>query len=96
MTFATPKEIRIPVWLFTILVPLIIMIAGYFMTNAKLSATYGTKLENTEKAIIKLENGKADKDVYDMLKTQLDRIETKLDKHLEDHIQQKPVTYAKQ
>lgn len=80
------KTVNIPVWLFSIVVPVIIVTAGYFMTNARLTAVFGTKIDRAEKDIIELKKGKVDQNVYDILKDQLDRIERKLDEHVKDHI----------
>jgi len=80
MTIEHEKEIRIPVWVVSIVIPLVISILSFVFTMSATSSKYGVKINRNEKEIEVLKTQKTDNKTVDMIVIQLNRIENKLDK----------------
>lgn len=83
MTIDTKKGINIPSWAVAIIIPLIIAIGGYAIGIATIDARTSVKIEHIEAELIRIEANKASVESVQNIIKSLDRIETKLDKHIE-------------
>ena len=81
------STVVIQIWLFSVVLPIIIVIIGSYVTASKLQATTVVKMENMQKEIDQMRRDKADNNLLNVFKAQLDRIELKLDSHIQEPIQ---------
>lgn len=79
MTISKERTINIPVWLVSILLPLIIGVAGTFVTYNVKSAETEFKTNANSKQIELIQNDKIGRNEFNLIIKQLDRIEDKLD-----------------
>jgi uncharacterized membrane protein YvbJ len=85
---------RVPVWLFTFLLLCVLSLLGFTFSFSASFAHVATQTQiNTEDiirndkkttdALIKLDNDKVDKTTFEIISIQLNRIEQKLDQHID-------------
>lgn len=79
MTIPKEKTINIPVWLVSILLPLIIGAGGAYVTYNQQAAMTEFKTEENCKQIELIQKDKIGRDEFNLILKQLDRIEDKLD-----------------
>jgi hypothetical protein len=82
MTVDRTKFIKIPIWLFSVLLPLLIAIVTSVIAYSASSAEDSTRIDGLEKNVDKLDGTKVDKEVFDLVLKKLDSIEKKLDEHI--------------
>lgn len=86
MTVEKSKTINIPVWLVAVVMPALISIIIGFSANRFNAGMMETKIESAEKQIEATRNEintKVSKDEFSAVKDQLNRIEVKLDGHID-------------
>ena len=76
------QEIKIPIWLFTLIVGTLISIASFTYSFAGDFSKYKTTVEMHSEEIISLKQNKVDKELVDKVFKTLERIENKLDNHI--------------
>ena len=81
MTFDRREVIKIPVWLVSILLPMLISAIVAISVFAAGKATLDEKVKQTESSIEKLDAKKTDRTEMNMILLQLSRIEKKVDDH---------------
>ena len=83
MTIDTKTGITIPSWAIAIIIPLIIAISGYAIGIATIDARTSVKIEHIELELMRIERTKSSIESVQNITKSLDRIENKLDKHIE-------------
>ena len=83
MTVDRNEVITIPKWILVVLLPLTVTAVTSFGIFRSQSAKQDEKLLNQEKKITYIETSKVNREEFIMLKEQLNRIESKIDKHLD-------------
>lgn len=80
MTIPKEKTINIPIWLVSILLPLLIGAGGAYVTYNNQAARTEFKTIENSKQIELIQKDKVGRDEFNLILKQLDRIEDKLDK----------------
>ena len=85
MTFEK-REITIPSWAVTAVVSILITVMGYAIGIAKVHASTDTDIAHVKEEISELEENKASRESVKSLESILLRVEGKLDRHIEQQI----------
>lgn len=82
MTINKSEVITLPKWLVILVLPMIIsLVTAYGLFRAN-SARVDEKLISTKQELLRIDNSKASKDEFNLVKEQLNRIEKKIDDHM--------------
>lgn len=84
MTVDKKEVITIPKWLVIWVIPMIISLIVAYGTISTWKGSYETKAIRNEQEIIRLQDQKVDRNEIANLREQLNRIESKLDQHIEN------------
>jgi hypothetical protein len=79
MTIDKDKTVKIPVWLIVVILPLVISVGAAITTSQINMASTKRQVEVNTKVL----EQKANQGEFEIIKAQLNRIETKIDKHIE-------------
>lgn len=82
MTIQKDKTINIPIWLVSIVLPLLIAVFSSYVINETRYQDIKTKTEIYNEDIKTIKSNKVERMEFEILKQQLNRIEDKLDKKL--------------
>lgn len=78
MTVDKDRYIKIPIWLVSVFLPILIALIISFGAYKVSSATFETKIKRNEQEIEK----RVTRDEFDLVLKGIERIENKLDKHI--------------
>ena len=85
------RDLKIPAWVLSIIIPLVIAIVGYAIGISTVSARSEIRLDHLHEEVIELNEKKASDERVNGVETLLEsvqgtviRIETKLDEHITD------------
>lgn len=82
MTFDKTKTINIPVWLISIVLPLIIAIITSYGIMTASAATTKIKIETLQREVEKIEAGKVERFEFNLIIDKLNSIDKKIDAHI--------------
>lgn len=85
MTEKLKDGVSVPSWVLSVLMPLAITAMTGIVTVRVTSAVTAVKVDAIQKQIDQLQEKKANQEILNEFKAQLNRIENKLDGHLADH-----------
>ena len=83
MTINHDKEVKVPAWIFSVIVPILITIFGYSIAVTKANAMTSAQVEQMQSRIDYLEKTKASTERVEDLIGTLIRIEMKLDNYIQ-------------
>lgn len=87
MTIDKRETVTLPKWVLIIVLPFFMSVVGtwgtYLITNTKAKAIIETKVGNQKESIDELKRNKVGIGEFDFIKAQLNRIEKKLDDHID-------------
>ncbi len=82
MTVEKNERISVPLWLASVIAPLIVAVCTTLMVNAATTAELKLQAKTNKENIDTLRSEKADKETFEIIQEQLIRIERKLDQHI--------------
>lgn len=85
MTIDKSKTINIPVWLVSVIVPIVITLLTSFGVLTSAKATLETRAKRNEQDIETLRKEKIQRDEFTLVIQKLNSIETKLDAHIQNN-----------
>jgi uncharacterized protein YpmS len=95
MTLDKKEVITIPKWLVVILSPVIVALVVSFGSMNLWKGASDTKLDRAEQEIEKLDNEKVDRTEFNQLMNAMNRVEDKLDEHMDKGTTRKEAKFYK-
>jgi peptidoglycan hydrolase CwlO-like protein len=84
MTIQQEKSIKVPVWLFSTAMPILISAISYFVVTSNSNARSQVQIQQLQAEISELKANKTDIKVFELLQAQMNRIEGKLDSYMKN------------